>query len=266
MIDWDDAFANTAHVPGADQMLARWSAEAANYRNSGVRVDEYGYGDHPRERFDIVWPDGSPKGLAVFIHGGYWLRLDKSYWTHLAEGARAKGWAVCLPQYTLAPEFRISMITGQIGKAITYAAGLVDGPIRMSGHSAGGHLVGRMICNDSPLDETVLDRLEHTLSISGLHDLRPLMWTAMNEQLQLDRAEAQSESPALRQPRSGAYITCWVGGGERPEFIRQAKLLAIMWQGLNAVTEEVVDGMHNHFTVIEDLKQPDSPLTQCFVP
>lgn len=265
MTDWDDAFANMAHVAGSDLLPARWTAEAQAYRAGGVRVDEHVYGDHPREKFDIVWPDGPPKGLAVFVHGGYWIRLDKSFWTQFAEGARAHGFAVCLPQYTLAPEFRITQITDQITRALTKASTLVDGPIRLSGHSAGGHLVTRMISADTRLDAKVLSRIAHTVSISGLHDLRPLMWTAMNRQLNLDEAEAVQESAVLHRPHESADLTCWVGGGERPEFIRQAKLLAMMWLGLDVSADVVVEGDHNHFTVIEGLKDKDSAIVRRFV-
>ncbi|WP_227268788.1 alpha/beta hydrolase [Roseobacter weihaiensis] len=263
--DWDDAFANSAHIDGADRLPALWQENAVAYRDSGVAMDvDLSYGAHPREKFDLVWPDSTPKGLAIFVHGGYWIATDKSYWTDLAEGARANGWAVALPQYTLAPEARIAEITSQIGAAISKAATLVSGPVRIAGHSAGGHLVSRMACADSPLSEDAQKRLDHTLSISGLHDLRPLIWTEMNKDLRLDEAEALRESPALLQPCRDANVTVWVGGGERPEFIRQANLLALMWDGLEAEIACVVDGDHNHFSVLDSLKDPDSALTKVF--
>ena len=261
--DWDDAFANMAHIAGSDALPGHWADSALAYRNSGVSVEtDIPYRDHPREKFDIIWPDGTPKGLAVFIHGGFWMRLDKSYWTDLAEGARANGWAVCLPSYILAPEARLSEMTAQIGAAISAAALRVAGPIQLSGHSAGGHLATRMICADSPLPQTVRSRVRHTLSISGLHDLRPLMQTKMNDVLQLNEAEALKESPALLRPASATPLTCWVGGGERPEFIRQSKLMAQMWEGLDTHVRCQIDGQHNHFTVIEGLRDPESPITQ----
>ena len=34
----------------------------------------------------------------------------------------------------------------------------------------------------------------------------------------------------------GARITCWAGGGERAEFLRQNALLANIWTGLSATT------------------------------
>ena len=209
-------------------------------------------------------PEGAPKGLAVFVHGGYWMKFDKSSWTHFAEGARASGWAVALPSYTLAPEARLGAMVRQVAAAVTAAAGKVPGPIRLAGHSAGGHLVARMLCADAPLGE-LTDRVERVLSISGLHDLRPLRRTAMNATLGIDAAEALAESPALLTPLEAAPLTAWVGGGERPEFIRQSRLIANVWEGLGAATECLVDGEENHFSVIEGLTRPDSPITRAWL-
>lgn len=266
MTDWDTEFDNSGHVPGSSDLPARWAAEAEAYRAGEARVEaDIPYGDAPREKLDIVWPDGTPKGLAVFVHGGYWMRLSKSDWTHLAEGARASGWAVALPGYTLTPEVRISDITRQIGKALEVASARVDGPIRLSGHSAGGHLVSRMMCADGVLPEAVLARVAHVLAISGLFDLRPLLRTGMNETLGLDLPEARAESAALLEPVTGSSLTAWVGGGERREFQRQSDLLVRMWAGFDVETRLVLDGAHDHFSVIEGLKAKGSAICRAFV-
>lgn len=129
IMDWDDAFANMAHIPGSDTLPQDWTNSAAAYRAGDENIDlDIPYGDHPRERMDIVWPDGTPKGLVVFVHGGFWMWLDKSYWTDFADGARANGWAVCLPSYTLAPEARIAQMTQQITAAAECAAAKVSDP------------------------------------------------------------------------------------------------------------------------------------------
>ncbi len=265
--DWDLAFENMASIPNSSELPTVWADRAAQYRRDAVsaqrRIDlDVPYGEHEREVFDLVWPDTTPKGLLVFIHGGYWIRLDKSFWTDLAEGARLNGWAVCLPSYTLAPEAHISSITKQMSLAIARASKLVSGPIRLAGHSAGGHLVTRMMCDDGTLPKKVRERVAHTVSISGLHDLRPLLHTTMNESLQLDESEARTESPALLRPTANTSITAWVGGGERPEFIRQSQLLKIMWEGLDAKISCTLDAQHNHFSVIEGMKDPNSSITQ----
>jgi acetyl esterase/lipase len=266
MRDWDDAYANTAHVPGSDKLPALWAERAAAYRAhlTAFRPD-IAYGAGERQRFDLVLPDGQTKGLVVFVHGGYWMRFDKSFWTDLAEGARYHGWAVALPSYTLAPAARIGAITDEIAAAITTAAAEVAGPIHLAGHSAGGHLVTRMLCGDSRLESSVASRIAATLSISGLHDLRPLLQTKMNATLGLTMEEATRESAALQMPRGKSPVTAWVGGGERPEFIRQSELMANVWTGFDVPTRLVVEPGHNHFSVVDGLKDPSSKITASLI-
>lgn len=266
MTDWDEAFANMAYIPGSEALPALWAEQAAAFRAAcaGRLQADVAYGEGERRRLDLLRPEGTPKGLVVFVHGGYWLRFSKADWTHLAEGALAWGWAVALPSYTLAPEGRISEMTAEIGAAVEKAASLVEGPIRLTGHSAGGHLATRMLCADSPLSEAVFGRVEKAVSISGLHDLRPLRKTKMNEAFRLTEAEAAAESPALLQPRGAPQkpprLTCWVGGRERPEFLRQARLMALIWEGLDAKVDLVEEAGRHHFSVVEGLRDPMSPL------
>jgi arylformamidase len=267
--DWDDAYSNRAHIAGADDYPPRWAADAAAFRQAMTTADraeiDLPYGSAPRERFDLFRPEGLSKGLAVFIHGGYWMLFDKSSWSHLAAGAVARGWTVALPSYTLCPEVRIADITRQIAKAIAAAAERVSGPIVLSGHSAGGHLVTRMVSENGPLAESLRPRLARVVSISGLHDLRPLLHTKMNETLRLDAAEAAAESAALQVPIAGLPLCCWVGAEERPEFRRQNALLANIWTGLGARTSAAEAAGRHHFNVIDELTDPASALTEAWV-
>ena len=254
--DWDDAYANRDHIPDAQDYMDKWEVEAPEFRqsmNPGKLQLDLPYGDGARERFDLFHPAGQPKGLFVFVHGGYWMAFDKNSWSQMAGVALNAGWAVAVPSYTLCPEVRIGDITQQIGAAIGAAAKLVEGKIVLSGHSAGGHLVSRMGCENTPLDEDVAGRIKHIISISGVHDLRPLRRLALNDTLNIDAEEANRESPALLAPRQGLVIDCVVGGDERPEFIRQNALLANVWIGLGARTKEIVVPGKHHFNVIEEL-------------
>jgi hypothetical protein len=121
-----------------------------------------------------------------------------------------------------------------------------------------------MACAGGPLPEDVFARIERIVPISGLFDLRPLMWTAMNETLRLDAAEAAAESPALLPARAPVPVTAWVGGGERPEFVRQSQLLALVWEGLDVPVRCIVDGRHDHFSVLDGLSDPDGALARTF--
>lgn len=267
--NWNDAYTNGANIPGGDRWPAAWVKPAAEYRDRLSARDRarlgIAYGDGPRNQLDLFLPEGTPKGLVVFVHGGYWMALDNSYWSHLAGGAVERGYAVAMPSYTLCPEVRIGEIVSQIGAAIGKAAELVEGPIMLTGHSAGGHLVSRMISETTPLSPDLRARLGNVVSISGVHDLRPLMNTAMNDTLHIDEAEALRESPALLRPIDGARITCWVGGGERAEFVRQNALLANIWTGLGATTCAIVEPDRHHFNVIDGLADPGHPLVSALL-
>lgn len=266
IIDWDDAYANGPNIPGGDRWPDAWVAPAKAYRDEmqaggraklGIR-----YGEAERNVYDLFLPEGAPKGLVVFVHGGYWLRFDNSFWSHLAKGSVDSGYAVAMPSYTLCPAIRIAGITKEISRAIEHAAGEIDGPLFLTGHSAGGHLVSRMVCADSPLSEATRSRLRNVVSISGVHDLRPIMRIEQNQTLHIDHAEALSESPALLEPAAGARICCWVGAGERSEFIRQNALLANAWIGCGAETSCVEEPDRHHFNVIDGLADPAHALTR----
>jgi acetyl esterase/lipase len=264
--DWNDAYANGPNIPGGERWPDAWVAPAKAYRDEmrAAKRAKLGvvYGERPRNTFDLFLPEGQPAGLVVFVHGGFWLRFDNSFWSHLAKGSVDSGWAVAMPAYTLAPDIRISGITKEVGSAVEKAAEIISGPIRLTGHSAGGHLVTRMVSATSPLPEAVRTRIAHTVSIAGVHDLRPMMATAMNGTLKIDEAEAYAESPALLRPMSGARLTCWAGAVERAEFVRQNALLANAWTGLGAATAAYEEPNRHHFNVIDGLCDKDHPLTR----
>ena len=237
--DWNAVYDNAPAIPGGGDWPGVWVEPAASARAALAERARIGvsYGAEDRARYDLFLPEGSPKGLVVFVHGGFWMGLDESYWSHLATGPLAHGFAVAIPTYTAAPEARISDMTRQIAAAISHAAQDIPGPIHLAGHSAGGHLVTRMVCEGGPLDPVVADRIDRVVSISGLHDLRPMLHYWRNDVLKLDEAEACAESPALLRPRQGLRLTCWVGAMETSEFLRQSALLANIWRGLGAATD-----------------------------
>jgi len=262
--DIDRAYDNVGAIPDAKAYPARWSEAAAGFRE---RLGRQGrarlglpYGAGPRHAYDLFLPEGAPAGLAVFIHGGYWKAFDRSVWSHLAAGPLAHGFAVALPSYTLCPEARLSGITAEIAAFLDRASAEVAGPIHLSGHSAGGHLVTRMLCTDTAL--ACADRIGRVVSISGVHDLRPLLATQMNDTLRLDPDEARAESPALHAPRPCARLIAVAGGDELPEFRRQNLLLPTIWAGLGAQTEAFEIAGTHHFSVIAGLSDPGHALTQ----
>ncbi len=251
MMDADRAYANGAFIPGADAIAARWPVEAAAYRAAlGTRaLLDQPYGPGERQKFDLFLPPGTAAGLLVFLHGGYWMARNRGDWSHLAAGANARGWAVAMPSYTLAPEARIAVMTSEAAAAVLAASAMVPGPVVVAGHSAGGHLAARLACDDQTVP------VLRVVPISPVAELEPLLVTEMNATLRLDADEVASESPARLARRADVAAHVWVGGQERPAFLWQARTLSEEWN----CPWTVAPGRH-HFDVIDDLALPESAL------
>jgi len=259
-MDLDIAYQNAPHIPGGAEYPARWAAAAAAFRaRLGARAMlGRAYGDGARQFCDLFMPAGSPRGVLVFVHGGFWRAFGPRDWSHLAAGGLGRGWAVAMPGYSLAPAARVGAIGREIAAAVDRLAAAMAGPLVLTGHSAGGHLVARMACADLAL--AAAGRLARVVPISPIGDLGPLMQTAMNADLRIDPAEAAAESPALLAPRPGLPVHVWVGGAERPAFLDQARGLASAWDA--ALT--VAPGRH-HFDVIDPLADPASDLMEALL-
>ena len=259
----DIAYNNVDFIPDGAAYPEHWEAEAQGYREREAAVGRarlnHAYGPAERQAMDIFHPAGPSQGLVVFVHGGYWLRFHRNFWSHFAQGLTDRGWAVAMPSYTLAPEARVSDMTQEIIRAIEEAAGRVRGPIRLVGHSAGGHLVSRAVSQNVVMDPAVRDRIEHVVPISPVSDLRPLLETSMNATLRLDAAEAEAESPALH-PAPDVPVTVWVGAEERPVFLDQARWQAEAWNA----THKIAPGRH-HFDVIDELRDAESSLVNAIL-
>lgn len=254
--DPDRDYANGAFIPGSATYPDLWAGKSSAFREarSGKAELDLAYGPGERQKLDLFLPDATPRGVVVFVHGGYWHLFSKSHWSHLAAGPLGLGFAVAIPSYTLAPEARLSAITAEIARAASFVAPRVPGRMVITGHSAGGHLSARMAAADIELP------VDRVVPISPLTELGPLMATTMNATLGIDADEAARESPARLARRPEVDVHVWVGADERPAFQWQARTLAEEWD-CPWTTEP---GRH-HFDVIEGLEDPGSALTQALV-
>ena len=106
------------------------------------------------------------------------------------------------------------------------------------------------------------DLARSALSISGLHDLQPMMHTPfLQPSLRLTPEDAARASPArLPAPRAGTVYAV-AGGDESLEFHRQARLLRDAWGSTRVPVCELLPGL-NHFSVMEAFTQPTHRLHQ----
>jgi arylformamidase len=268
-IDYEAEYNNRARVPEHPQIFARWAREAEDYRAEAMkeRRAELGlrYGSTMRQVIDLFSP--KPEAvfpLALFIHGGYWRSLEPSLFSQVARGANTHGIAVAVVGYDLCPQVTIPEIIEQIRHACLFLWLRIGRPMMVFGHSAGGHLAAAMLATDwqALYPKAPAALVPAAYSISGLFDLTPLLQVSMNSDLRLNESDARSASPLFWAPPRGRPFDSVVGGLESAEFVRQSRVIAEAWEkgGVRTRYEEVAGT--NHFTVLDALRDPQSPMVQ----
>lgn len=263
-IDYEAEYNNRARVPEHPGIIEGWARDAAAFRAAATMEADLAYGSRPRNRVDLFFPSagGSVERLAVFIHGGYWQGLDKSFFSYLARGPLAHGIAVAVPAYTLCPEVGIGDIITEMRDLVGFLYGRYGLPMAVSGHSAGGHLAAALLATDwtaMGLPEAVVPAAQ---PISGVFDLAPLVPTSLNAALKLDSVEAGRLSPLNWAAPAGLDLHAWVGGAESDEFLRQSREIVDEWVEGGVRAEYFESDGANHFTVIAPLADPQSDMTR----
>ncbi len=267
-VDYEVEYNNRVRVPEHVEIFARWTRDAAAYRERAKAEEnaELGlaYGSSPRQKVDLFFPEATGHTpLAMFVHGGYWRSLDASMHSHMAAGLNARGIAVAVAGYDLCPQVTIGQIVDEIRTACLFLWRRFGQRIMVYGHSAGGHLAACMLATDwRTLDaKAPADLVPAGYSISGLFDLKPLVATAMNSELHLTEASAAQVSPLWWPVARGRAFDAVVGGLESAEFLRQSRVVVDEWRkrGIDTRYEEIAGA--NHFTVLDSLSDPNSAMT-----
>jgi arylformamidase len=247
--DLEAEYNNRARVPESSALIAGWAKDSAAYRETlPPRVIQYGEG--ARHTMDFF--PGRAGASVMFIHGGYWQALDKSFFSHMARGLNQHGVSVAIPSYDLCPNVRIGDIVEQIRAACAALHLETNAPVIVAGHSAGGHLAACMLATEA--------HVPAAYAISGVFELAPLIPTSLNTALRLDEAEAEALSPLFWPAPEGRVLDAVVGGAESGEFLRQSEKMAEAWGAAGVTTRYEAIAGANHFTVIAPLADPASDM------
>ena len=211
------------------------------------------YGPHPRQRFDLFLPEGdagagssssstaatggpSTAGRGRISPAGRWRGAGR--WR-----CRATCWR---------PRRGSRQITAMSREAVAAAAAEVAGPLRLAGHSAGGHLVARHGLRRQPAagGGAGADRA------GGADQRRPRPAAAAAARRSTRRCGSTRPRRRRRARRCSSRwralpVHAWVGDDERPEFVRQSELLANVWTGLGADMALTIEPRRHHFDVID---------------
>lgn len=98
------SWGSNANMP---EVKAFYSQRLASQDRSGLRlVSDQAYGEHPRQRMDVYFPDnsGSDRPVLLFLHGGGFIRGDKADRANVGWWGARQGFVTALANYRLAPE------------------------------------------------------------------------------------------------------------------------------------------------------------------
>jgi len=266
--DVERGYNNRAAVPDHPYWLDQFATQSEHAALS-LSPREIRYGSGPKETLDLFVPADPARGTLLFIHGGWWRALDKADHAFVAPAFVAAGIAVAVINYDLCPDVTISTIVEQCRRAVTWAAreGTQLGappPLVIAGHSAGGHLVAMMIATDWRAHGFDAAPFVAGVSLSGVHDLEPLVLFTHNDDFRLDEASARAVSPVNHAPQADVPLMIAVGARETSEFIRQSHLLWDAWPRNRRPRHggPMAIAGHHHFSVVLEYADPHSALTR----
>ena len=162
-----------------------------------------------------------------------------------------------MPGYTLAPDASLAEIAAEIKAALDWLAENgpkhgIDGPVVLSGWSAGGHLTA--YCLDHPL-------VQAGLAISGIFELGPLRDTNLNDALRLTDIEIAALSP-LRLPMVNKPLAITYGTAELPPLVSDSRDLHARRSAAHLPGTLIPVAGGNHFTIVHELRDVSGILTR----
>ena len=267
--DLEAEYDNRARVPEHPEILERWQKQASDFREECLAENratlDIPYGPGVRHTYDLFNARRdtipAPK-MALFIHGGYWRALDKSYFSHVANCLTIRGFDVAATNYRLCPHVKISDIIEDVRSVTEHLYKTHGRKIVPYGHSAGGHLVSSLLATNWHARGLPEDLTDAGMIISGIYDLTPLVNVSVNADLHLDRDSARAASTRFWPAVSVRDLAIVAGGEETSAFIGQSTGLHDDWKDkCGKVTLDILEGA-NHFTIVDPLFDPQSPMSR----
>lgn len=259
-------------VPDFPDIMARWQSESADFRQQAQAHLDLSFGPTLDEYVDI-FPANKPNApIHLFIHGGYWRAGSAKDYSFIAQKLVEKGVTVAINNYALCPKVSLTEIVRQNRAVVSWLhhngkdySG--DGNnITISGHSAGGHLAAMCALTDWAGHygiETAF--LQGICPISGLFDLAPFPYTALQPELQMSWDEVRLNSPLFLNRDVFPVSRIFYGGAESEEFARQSLDYgtALRQAGHDAAALPI--GGAHHFSVLDGYMDENSELFQALL-
>jgi arylformamidase len=249
-------------LPGFAEHVAEWERLSTESCFAGYAVHVERYGDHPRQTLEVfkAAPERTGKGLAMFIHGGFWRAMQREQSRFMATPFLKRGWDCVITEYRLMPAFRLADLVEDTVAALRHIAQnaqrlkLAQRRV-IAGHSAGAHLAlyGTMEARRRgvALGDSAL------LLFSGVFDIFPVRHTSIGDELAMPLEEAARWSIYAGADLGGQKAAFVVGGDETDDFQRQS-LIAADYLGCGEGDGVIVVDDVNHLTLLTEFARNDA--------
>ncbi len=261
----DRQYNNRLHVPDFATYLDRWDNLSRVAEQTFPVVKNIPYAALPHEQLDI-YPSLQPfSKTLIFIHGGYWHKLDKSDFQFVGMAFRDYGITTVLINYPLAPEVSIDQISASCRQAISWLYQNISAyngnpeQLYVAGHSAGAHLAAMLLATDWKQFNLIPALIKGACFISGLFNLIPISLSDINQVLNMQTETAIRNSPVYLLPATQCLLSIIVGSNETDEFLHQSKELYDCWKDSIPAEMIQIEGL-NHYSIVETILDTNSCL------
>ena len=234
-----------------------WIAASKALREKRSKHLDLAYAPGERTKWDL-YPATDPKAPCfVHIHGGYWQRNSREVFAFLAEGPLARGWSAALPGYTLAPEASLTQITNELRTAFDWLNARVPSTESRARHSH--RLVGRRTSHGVHIGSP--EGGGRGVDLGSFRSGCASRFPPCQRQGQVDRKGDRNPSP-MRRPGVNKPLAIAYGTGELPAMIASSRDYHAYRSQAHLPGDLVPVVNTNHFTILDELRLPDSVLTR----
>ncbi|HEY4181975.1 MAG TPA: alpha/beta hydrolase [Kofleriaceae bacterium] len=234
-----------------------------------------------RHTLDLYVPRGANKDvpIVVFIHGGFWMRQDKSYYepitglySNVGTALARHGIATAVIDYRLVPSVTFDEELSDVAEAIKWvqrrgeAHGVDATQIVIAGHSAGGHMTALAAFDHDRMEQLGVD----LRSLRGFAPLSPILDIpafSLFSTEDKDIADTvfgdakEANSPSTYYPRGAKPLLLLYGSDDLKEVYSQSARAAFELEnlGVDIRPHELAGKDHDH--VVLDFDTDDDAMT-----
>ncbi|CAN5878971.1 hypothetical protein BH11MYX2_BH11MYX2_21000 [soil metagenome] len=241
----------------------------------------YAGDDNIRHTLDLYVPRGADKDvpIVVFIHGGFWMRRDKSYlepitglYSNVGTALARHGIAAAIIDYRLVPSVTFDDEFADVAQAIKWvqrrgeAHGVDASQIVIAGHSAGGHMTALAAFDHDRMAALGVDErsLRGFAPLSPILDI-PAFSVFSTEDKDIANTvfgdDKEADSPSSYYARGAKPLLLLYGSDDLKEVYSQSARAAIELEGLglDIRAHELAGKDHDH--VVLDFDTDDDAMT-----